>query len=102
MYVIDPYLTSSGDGMVPSGDPFSVYPGKDGPVASLRALNFKDALQDVDILKALAQRTSHEHVVELIEKLAGMDIRFDKYPRNYEFIPALMDAVRQELEAGTC
>lgn len=102
MYVIDPYLTSSGDGMVPSGDPFSVYPGKDGPVASLRALNFKDALQDVDILKALAQRTSHEHVVELIEKLAGMEIRFDKYPRNYEFIPALMDAVRQELEAGTC
>lgn len=102
MYVIDPYLTSSGDGMVPSGDPFSVYPGKDGPVASLRALNFKDALQDVDILKALAQRTPHEHVVELIEKLAGMEIRFDKYPRNYEFIPALMDAVRQELEAGTC
>ena len=47
--------------MVPSGDPFSVYPGKDGPVASLRALNFKDALQDVDILRALAQRTSHEH-----------------------------------------
>ena len=102
LYVIDPYLTSSSDGMVPSGDPFSVYPGKDGPVASLRALNFKDALQDVDILKALAQRTSHEHVVELIEKLAGMEIRFDKYPRNYEFIPALMDAVRQELEAGTC
>ena len=102
LYVINPYLTTSGDGMVPSGDPFSVYPGKDGPLASLRALNFKDALQDAEILKLLEQRTSHEYVVSLIEKAAGMEIRFDSYPRSYEFVPALMDTVRQELAEASC
>ena len=97
MYCVDPYTTTSSDNMFPSGDPFSVYPGKNGPLLTLRALVFKDALQDVEILKALERKTSHQHVVELIEKYAGMDIRFDEYPRNYEFIPQVMEAVKQEL-----
>ena len=97
MYCVDPYTTTSSDNMFPSGDPFSVYPGKNGPLLTLRALVFKDALQDVEILKALERKTSHQHVVELIEKYAGMDIRFDEYPRNYEFIPKVMEAVKQEL-----
>lgn len=97
MYYVDPYTTTSSDKAFPSGDPFSVYPGKNGPLLTLRALIFKDALQDVEILKALERRTSHQHVVELIEKYAGMDIRFDEYPRNYVFIPQVMEAVKQEL-----
>ena len=88
MYVIDPYLTSSGDGMVPSGDPFSVYPGKDGPVASLRALNFKDALQDADILKAASETAS-----EILSLDADLSL-----PQNEELQRRLSAYMKEDLQ----
>jgi len=97
VYVIDPYITTSCDGAFPSGDPFSVYPGKDGPLLSLRALVFKDALQDVELLKLLEEKTSRAHVIDLIDELAGMDVQFNNYPRNYDYIPTLMARVRSEI-----
>jgi hypothetical protein len=36
---------------IPYGDPFMIYPGKDGPIDSLRWEVFADALQDYAILQ---------------------------------------------------
>ena len=54
-YTVNPFLTTSGDGYYPSGDPFSVYPGKNGPVGSMRMKVFKDSLQDIQILEMLEE-----------------------------------------------
>ena len=46
---INPYITTSADKAYPSGDPFSVYPIQNGVVPSLRAIVFKEALNDIEI-----------------------------------------------------
>lgn len=85
-YEINPYITSSAGGIFPSGDSFSVYPGKDGPLKSLRAIIFYEALQDISICNILEEIIGREKVVEIIDRSANMDITFSDYPRNSLFI----------------
>lgn len=94
-YLINPYMTSSADKAFPSGDAFTVYPMKDGPVPSLRGFIFKEALQDVDICKTLEKYIGREAVIKLIDDEAGFDITFKKYPRNAEFLPNLMEKMKK-------
>lgn len=97
VYPINPYVVSSGDKSFPSGDAFSVYPTQNGAVPSLRAVIFKEALQDIELCRMLEEKIGKEKVVELIEKEAGMEITFTQYPRNNEFIPDLMDKIKAML-----
>ena len=46
-YQIDPFATTDGECSWPAGDPFSVYPGKDQVLESIRSELFYQALQDV-------------------------------------------------------
>ena len=96
MYPIDPYVTTSSDCAFPSGDPFLVYPGKDDVYPSIRNRVFYEGLQDMDICFALEERIGKEAVVQLIDQVAGMDLRFDNYPRNSAF---LLDLRQKLIEA---
>lgn len=86
VYPIDPYVTTSSDGAFPSGDPFLVYPGKDCVYPSIRSRVFYEAVQDMDICYALEKRIGKAAVVKLIDEAAGMELRFDSYPRNSAFL----------------
>ncbi|MBR2949939.1 MAG: DUF4091 domain-containing protein [Lachnospiraceae bacterium] len=88
-YPINPYLTTSGDGAYPSGDPFIVYPAANGTYQSIRGQVTYDALQDMRVCCALEEKIGRSAVIELIDKAAGMDLRFDCYPHNKEFIENL-------------
>ena len=90
-YPINPYSTTSSDLTFPSGDPFSVYPGQDGPLLSLRTLVFYDALQDIGLCRMLEEKIGHDGVVSLMEEAAGMEITFDAYPKTEEFLPDLRE-----------
>ena len=94
-YEINPYITTSADKAFPSGDPFSVYPVKGGVVPSLRAIIFKEALEDIEICKKLESYIGREKVVEMIDKEAGMDLTFSNYPRNNDYIPELIEKMEQ-------
>ena len=96
-YLINPYVTTSADKAYPSGDSFSVYPGEDGPLYSTRGLIFKDALQDIELLRMLESYIGKKAVVELIEEEAGMEITFRQYPKNPLFIIELTDKVKKIL-----
>lgn len=85
IFKINPYLTTSAGGNLPSGDAFSVYPGKDRPILSVRALVFKEALQDIEICRLLERYIGREKVIALIEEEAGMKISFSKYPHDNDF-----------------
>ena len=98
LYPINPYVTTSSDRSFPSGDPFSVYPGKRKPYPSLRAMIFREALQDVDRLKRLEEKIGAAAVHDLIRQMAGQDITFSDYPRREDFLLRLMDEVTEKLE----
>lgn len=99
LFKINPYVTTSANGAFPSGDAFSVYPGEGGPLKSLRAVVFKEALQDIEVCKLLERYIGHEKVVELIEQEAGITITFSEYPRNSEFIVSLMEKMKQMIQS---
>ena len=90
---INPYLTTSAEMTFPSGDPFSVYPGEDGPLLSLRTMVFYDALQDIAICWLLEEKLGHDKVVELIEREAGMELKFDAYPKSADFLLNLRETM---------
>lgn len=93
LYPIDPYLTTSGDGAYPSGDPFVVYPGKDCVYPSIRGELIREAVQDMDILYALEAKIGREAVVAMLDTAAGGELRFDRYPKGNDFLLF----VRQEI-----
>lgn len=97
-FEINPYLTTSASFAFPSGDPFSVYPGKNEVLPSLRALIFREALQEVELCRLLESFIGKKAVVEIIEKHANMEITFRDYPRNSEFLPSLNDKIKEEIK----
>lgn len=98
LYKINPYITTSSDKSFPSGDPFSVYPGENGPLPSLRAKVFKEGIQLVSLLKKLESYIGKEKTVELIEKKANMEITFLEYPRCPEFLNQLEEEIKDEIK----
>lgn len=79
---VNPYDVTDSCGAFPSGDPFVVYPGKNGaPVPSLRELVFAEGLQDMRALQLLESLTSREEVLQWLEEIANGEITFRRYPK---------------------
>ncbi len=91
---VNPYVTTSSDKGFPSGDAFSVYPTINGVIPSLRAVVFKEALDDVEICKTLERYIGREAVVKMIDDFAGMNLTFSEYPRNNNYIPELIEQMQ--------
>jgi len=96
-FEINPFLDSSSSRAFASGDAFSVYPAKDGVNPSLRAVVFKEALQDIEVCRTLESYIGRDAVIKMIDDAAGMDIDFEEYPRNNNFIPDLINKMKEEI-----
>ena len=94
---INPFMVTDGIDTFPSGDPFSVYPAEDGPIESLRIVVFTEALQDLRALKLLESFIGKAEVIKLMEDMAGMEIRFNQYPHNSEYILKLRSVINAEI-----
>jgi hypothetical protein len=62
-------MTSPDFGPWPSGDTFLVYPGKEGPIGTLRWEAFKAGVQDFELVAAVRERLERESNTELQEAL---------------------------------
>lgn len=69
---INPFQVSDAGGGFPAGDSFSVYPGEDGPVASVGLELFLEALQDLRALQLAESLAGRERVEKLY---ADVDFR---------------------------
>lgn len=96
-YAVDPYLTTSSDRAFPSGDPFIVYPSKDGVYPSIRGELTFDAIQDMNICFALEEKIGREQVIAMIDEAAGGELTFDNYPKCKEYLEALHDRMLDRL-----
>ncbi len=93
---IDPYQTTDGDGGFPSGDAFTVYPGKEGALGSIRAEVFYEGLQDMRLLQLMEQNFGKETVAKLINR----DITFKNYPHEEQWLVDLRSTCHKLLQRG--
>ncbi len=95
---INPYESVDADGGFPAGDPFMVYPGKDGvPEESIRLMVQDEAISDYRALYALESRIGRDKVLKLIREEAGMELSFRQYPKGEGFILRLREKVNRLL-----
>ena len=67
---INPYVDSTGNYFVPSGDTYSVYPAQDGTaLESMRILHFREGLDDMRALYLAESLVGRERVLEVIEPI---------------------------------
>ena len=99
-HLIDPYRSTDADGAFPGGDPFIVYPGKDGiPEDSLRHEVFFEALQDQRALQLLEKFVPRPKIMKMLDKFAeGGKMRMDKYPRGEEKILSMRKKINEMLK----
>ena len=90
--VIDPFRDTCGDDGWSGGDTFSVYPGKDGPLESLRSEVFFEGLQDIRACKLLERFIGRDAVLALLG-----DITFNRYPRSNAEVLKLRETINREL-----
>lgn len=100
-YPINPYLTTSADGAFASGDGFIVYPGRDEVYPSIRGEMTYEAIQDMDICRALEACIGKAAVVELIDQKAGFDVTFDHYPRGAAYLEDLRAEMVEKIRLHT-
>jgi len=98
-YHINPYEITDAANAFPSGDPFLVYPGKDGkPVESIRMMVLYNAITDLRAMKLLEYLTSNEFVMDLIEGDLGSPITFSEYPKSDMYLISLRNKINAEIE----
>jgi len=97
--LIDPFLVTDAGNRLPPGDAFVVYPGRDGPVDSLRWELFREAMQDLRALQVLKRLGGDSATARRI--LALPDIQdMCTYPREADWIRASRARVNKEIEAS--
>ena len=94
---INPYCETDGDMAWPSGDPFSVYPYKDGAISSLRQKVFANALEDIRLLERLEEKLGRERVVAELDRLAGAPLTFFEYPTDERFFERLYQFIFENI-----
>lgn len=93
---INPFFETDADEAFPSGDAFSVYPGEDGPLESLRSVVFYEGLQDIRACKLLEKHIGRDEVLKIINKFG--EIKFNEYPRSDEGILAIRQRINERIE----
>ena len=63
-----------------------VYPGKEGPLESLRLKVMYEALQDLRALELLEKLTDRDTVLNMLEEGLEHPITFDIYPKEAEWL----------------
>ena len=97
-YPVNPYLITDGDGFVPAGDTFQVYPGPGGvPEESIRMMVTDEALFDLRAFRLLESLRGRDFVMGLIENGLSEPITFDRYPTDNSYLLRLREKVNREI-----
>ena len=77
---VDPFQVTDAGHAFPSGDAFLVYPGKTGPLDSIRGEVFREALQDQRALQLLERLQGRGKTVALVERGLEDPLTMESYP----------------------
>lgn len=94
---IDPWICTDGEGFVPSGDAFIVYPGRDGScIPSIRLKVLNQAFQDQRAMELCEQLYSKEFTLGLLEAETE-ELDFTKCPRDPDYIPRVREKINMAI-----
>ncbi|WP_240941439.1 DUF4091 domain-containing protein [Paenibacillus sp. HB172176] len=96
---IDPFRVTDAGHAFPSGDPFLVYPGKEGPIESIRLEVFFEALQDLRALQLLESRLGRAEVLRWLEEDLNEAFTFKSYPKEAEWLLRKREKLNELLSA---
>lgn len=94
--LLNPFYETDAGGNFMAGDAFSVYPGEDGPIPSLRFIVFYEALQDLRVLQLLETYIGRDEVIKLVESVTGK-ITMENCAKSARTILMLRDKLITEL-----
>ncbi|OBZ17591.1 DUF4091 domain-containing protein [Bacillus sp. FJAT-26390] len=95
---LDPFRTTDAKLAFPSGDAYLVYPGKEGPIESIRLEVLYEGIQDLRALELLEQKIGKQKTVELMEQDLAEPLTFANYPRGSgEWLLAARERINQAL-----
>jgi hypothetical protein len=82
--LIDPYLVNDGMNWPVwfAGDTFAVYPGKNGPLDSIRWEMYRELFDDYMMLCVASEKAGDEKVMGLLKKIQ----KPDDFPQNADYI----------------
>ncbi len=96
-YPVDPYRCTDADGAFCAGDPFLVYPGKDGrPEESIRIMLMYEAMTDFMALKYLESITDRETALGCLGE-EGEWLDFRNYPRSISYVTQVRRRVNEAI-----
>ena len=95
-FKINPYECTDAAGVCTSGDPFIVYPTKDGLLNSLRIKYIRAAFADYAALELLEKKIGREKVEEFLTE-KGLSKNFTDYPHGVEWLEGLRQKINEEL-----
>ncbi|MFZ2537779.1 MAG: DUF4091 domain-containing protein [Oscillospiraceae bacterium] len=95
--LINPFAVTDSGCAFPAGDAFSVYPGTNGPLESIRIKVFASALYDLRAMKMLEKLVGKEEVLKIIEKDI-QPIEFDNAPNSEDYILGTRLKINQAIE----
>ena len=96
---IDPFRFTDAERAFPGGDAFLVYPGPEGPLASLRLEVHYAAFQDVGAFKLAETLVGKQKVLETIQ--AGIEpITFSKYPHSAAWLLSMRERINELIKAN--
>lgn len=96
---VNPYLDTTGNYFVPSGDAFSVYPAPDGAYESLRLVVFHEALEDLSAFSLCASLIGKDETVKVIEDLIG-EISFDRCAHSPEEVLSVREKINYIIKSN--
>lgn len=95
---INPYQMVYEGEAFPTGDAYVVYPGKDGPVESIRLKLMLEAMQDLRALELLGDILGREALIRLLEEECG-SVTFEDYPRDSSWLLRQREWINRRIQA---
>ncbi|WP_176013417.1 DUF4091 domain-containing protein [Victivallis sp. Marseille-Q1083] len=94
---IDPFRETDAGRAFCGGDSYLVYPGKNGPLDSIRYEVFRDGLQDMRALELLEKKIGRPAVLELLEGDLGYQLTMKRYPRSASWLLEVRNRINRAL-----
>ncbi|WP_374019131.1 DUF4091 domain-containing protein [Paenibacillus thiaminolyticus] len=95
---IDPFRVTDADHGFPSGDAFLVYPGKNGPISSIRMEVLREAMQDVRALKLLEGLIGKQETMKYLEQDLQEPLTFRRYEKHSMWIINMRERINRLIQ----